>query len=144
MKIIPTKQNTIRSFYYTEDKTSSISDPLVRVYLSSWYGILGRGQRGKSKSVNNGELAVCWTQKNKKIFAGLYRIEDANFNPTNNVGYATLWGSPTGSQFQTKCKVKELVKPMFIFDSNKLVRGLKTHDNAKDVLQVCEELLKHI
>ena len=130
----------VRSFYYKEDKGSPIPDPLQRVYLSSGYGILGR-----TNSVNKGDLAVCWTQKQDKVFAGLYRIEDPNFDTSTDIAYSILWGDPRGSKYKTKAKVKELVKPRFIFESKKIKgKGLRSHDNDPTVLLALEELLKHI
>jgi hypothetical protein len=137
---ITKSNNIVRSFYYTEDKGSAISDPLQRVYLSSGYGILGR-----TNSVNKGDLAVCWTQKKGKIFASLNRIEDPNFDTSSDIAYSMLWGSPQGSKYKTKAKVKELVKPRYIGDSSLVAKlGLRGHDNDPTVLKVCEELLKHI
>ena len=143
MKITKSK-NVVRSFYYAKG-TDTISDPLTKLYLSSGYKILGRGGNGRVRKSARGELAVCWCQVDGKVFASLNRIEDPEFDTTNDVGYATLWGNPTGSKYKTKVKIKELVPPMYVFDSTEVKKlGNPVMDNAPAVMKVCEELLKHL
>ena len=134
----------VRSFYYKDNPGSIYSDALQRLYLSSGYGVLGRGAKGKKRPVNKGDLALNWCIKDGKVFAGLYIIQDPNFNPVSNIGYSTMWGSNNGSGYVTKATVKELVKPQYVFDTNKLVKATKINDNGPDVIQVAEELMKTI